>query len=44
MRSTSEPERSINILGDTALSMCLILYMSKYDNTCQNTTYSREIE
>lgn len=41
MRSTSEPEGIINVLGDIALFMYLILYMSKYENIyiniCQRT-------
>lgn len=32
MRSTSEPEGNINVLGHVALSMCLMLYETKYDN------------
>lgn len=41
MRSTSEPE-SINVLGDIALSMCLILCMSKFDNIYVKRPYMSE--
>lgn len=42
MRSTSEPEGSINVLGDIALFMYLILYMSKYDNIHVKIAYMSE--
>lgn len=42
MRSTSEPEGIINVLGDIALFMYLILYMSKYDKKYVKIEYMSE--